>query len=330
VLQIFKTNQILAAVLFLFYLGLFYASSLLPPLPIPNATPGIFSQLIADGIAGWSNLAVHIFSLLLVFFQAVMITILVNDNRINSESNLLPGLFYCLFASMVPEFMHPSPVLMGNTFLLFALIEVMGVYKLPNASGRLFNLGFWISIASLFYFSNIGLLIFAIWGTSILRAYNMRDQITILLGAITPYFLTGTVFFLLDRFPEFWEVQFLNNMAFLDIQGPSNSLSYVKLALFSIMVVVVLLSSSSFYQKRIMQVQKKVSLLYGFLIISGLLIIFQSQVDISHWLIPAIPLAIFFSISFSNMPTQWAEVVHLLMLAGGIALAYSPWLTRGF
>ncbi|MBK8490735.1 MAG: hypothetical protein IPL49_07530 [Saprospirales bacterium] len=329
-LQIFKTNQILGAVLFLFYLGLFYASNLVATLPVPEPTPGILSHLVAHGIEGWSSIYLHVSSMLLVFFQAILIVVMVNGNRINNESNLLPGVFYCLFASMVPEFMYPSPVLMGNTFLLLALLELMGVYKIPIASGRLYNVGFWISVASLFYFSNIGLLAFAIWGTSTLRAYNIRDQITIFFGAITPYFLTGTVFFLLNRLPEFWSIQFSQNLAFLDFQGGQHGLFYLKMGIFIILILVALLSNTTYFQKRIMQVQKKISLLYGFLLFSGLIILFQSQLDISHWLIAVIPLAAFFSISFSTMPTQWAEVVHLLMLVGGMALAYSPWLIRGF
>ncbi|MBK7410279.1 MAG: hypothetical protein IPJ40_20810 [Saprospirales bacterium] len=102
------------------------------------------------------------------------------------------------------------------------------------------------------------------------------------------------------------------------------------MGIFIILILVALLSNTTYFQKRIMQVQKKISLLYGFLLFSGLIILFQSQLDISHWLIAVIPLAAFFSISFSTMPTQWAEVVHLLMLVGGMALAYSPWLIRGF
>ena len=78
-----------------------------------------------------------------------------------------------------------------------------------------------------------------------------------------------------------------------------------------------------------MQVQKKVSILYGFMLFSGLILLIQPQVDLNHWLVAVIPLAAFFSISFSSMPTQWSEVVHLLMLVGGMTLAYSPWLMQG-
>lgn len=329
VLQIFKTNQVLASVLFLIYLVLFYGSFFTAPLPVASTTPGILGQLVASGMADWAAVYTQLISLLLVFLQAVLLVLMINGNRINNESNLLPGVFYCLFASMIPEFMHPGPVLFGNTFLLMALIEIMGIYKVPIVSGRLFNVGFWISVASLFYFSNIGLLLFAMWGTSTLRAYNLRDLITILFGAFTPYFLTGTTFFMLDRIPEFWAVQFHQNLGFFDFQTGQDGLFYLKTGVFVLLVIVVLLSSGNYFQKRIMQVQKKISLLYGFLLFSGLTFLFQSQVDITHWLIPAIPLAAFFSISFSAMPTQWAEVVHLLMLVGGLALAYSPWYTGG-
>lgn len=325
-LQIFKTNQILASVLFLIYLGLFYSVNFLVEQPLPSATPGIFGQMIREAVGGWPQSSLRISAFVMVFLQAVVLVVLVNSNRINSESNLLPGVFFCLFAGMVPEFMYPSAPLLANFFLLFALMELMGIYKIPVVSGRLFNVGFWISVASLFYFSTIGLLLFAFWGTSNLRAYNFRDAATIFFGAFTPYFLTATMFFLLDRFPEFIDIQFAKNLTFWDFQPDENSLFYLKAGIFGLLVIMALLSGTGFYQKRIMQVQKKISLLYGFLIFSGLIAMFQMQADISHLLIACIPLAVFFSMSFSSMPAQWAEVVHLLMLVAGMALAYSPWL----
>lgn len=329
-LQIFKSNQILAAVLFLLYLGLFYGATLLSvEYPVPTATPGVFAQLIYDAARDWPIIWLRVSAMVLVFLQATLLVFTVNENRINNDSNLLAGVFYCLFASMIPQFMYPSPALLANTFLLIALVELMGVYKVPVASGRLFNVGFWISVASLFYFSSLGMIVFALWGASILRAYNIRELVTIFIGAITPYFLAGTVFFLLDRFPEFIDLQFARNLTFWDFQGVQNSISYVEAGLFVLLIVVVLLGSSGFFQKRIMQVQKKISLLYGFLVFSCIISLFQANADISHLLLACIPLAVFFSMSFSVMATQWAEVVHLLMLVSGMALAYSPWLLRG-
>lgn len=330
-LQIFKSNQILAAVLFLLYLAVFYgATQLNIDYPKPVGTAGVLGQLIYDALPDLPHdIWLRVSALLLVFFQAILLVLMVNENRINNDSNLLAGVFYCLFASMVPQFMYPSPALLANTFLLIALMELMGVYKIPVASGRLFNVGFWISVASLFYFSSLGMIAFALWGTSTLRAYNLRDLITIFFGAITPYFLVGTAFFLLDRFPEFMDLQFARNLAFWDFQQVTNSISYIEAGMFGLLILIVLLGSSGFFQKKIMQVQKKISLLYGFLLFSCLISIFQASGDISHLLLACIPLAVFFSMSFSVMATQWAEVVHLLMLVAGLALAYSPWLLRG-
>jgi len=329
VLQIFKTNQILASVLFLLYLGLFYSANFLVELPLPSATPGILGKMIGDAIGGWPHSYLRITAFAMVFIQAVVLVVLVNSNRINNESNLLPGVFFCLFAGMVPEFQYPSAPLMANFFLLFALMELMGIYKVPVASGRLFNVGFWISVASLFYFSALGMLLFAFWGASILRAYNFREAVTIFFGAFTPYFLTATTFFLLDMLPRFIEIQFTTNLAFWDYQSVDSLFFYIKAGIFGLLVLMALLSGTGFYQRRIMQTQKKITLLYGFLIVAGLISMFQVQADISHLLLACIPLAVFFSMNFSTMPAQWAEVVHLLMLVAGVALAYSPWLFAG-
>ncbi|MFZ2899683.1 MAG: hypothetical protein WA004_13715 [Saprospiraceae bacterium] len=329
-LRIFQTNQILGAVLFLPYLALFYSANFVADLPAPVVQPGIFSHLLMETTAEWPELYLRLTALLLVFFQAILLVAMVNGNRLNNDSNLLPGVFYCLFASISPEFMYPSPVLLANTFLIFALMELMAVYKLPVAEGRLFNTGLWVGVASLFYFSAIGLLFFLFWGVSSLRAYNIKELIVIVLGAFTPLFLTGTVFFLTGRLPEFWEVQFANNLAFLDFQATEEALFFLELGVFALLVLIVLLGSNTYFQKKIMQVQKKITILYGFLLFTGLTVLFQGQAELTHWLMACIPLAVFFSMSFTTMPAQWAEVVHLLMLAAGLGMAYSSWLAEGF
>lgn len=328
-LRIFQTNQILGAVLFLPYLAIFYAANFLAKLPEPVVQPGIFSHLLTEATVGWPLLYLRLTALLLVFFQAILLVVLVNGNRLNSDANLLPGVFYCLFACISPEFMYPSPVLLANTFLIFSLMELMAVYKLPVAEGRLLNAGLWVGVASLFYFSAIGLLFFLFWGVSALRAYNMKEIIVVILGVVTPLFLTGTVFFLTGRLPEFWEIQFANNLAFLDFQYTKETLFFLELGVFALLVLIVLLGSNTYFQKKIMQVQKKITLLYGFLLFAGLTVLFQGQVELTHWLMACIPLAVFFSMSFTTMPAQWAEVVHLLMLAAGLGMAYSPWLAQG-
>lgn len=323
-LQIFKTNQILVAVLFLPYLGLLYSVNLLniPGRIEPAATPGIFSLEYQD----WPPYAVHLTAFLLVILQAVLLTLLVNANRLNNESNLFPGLFYCLFAGMIPEFMYPSPALLANTFLLLGLIELSAVYKMPVASGRLFNVGLWISLASLFYFSSIWLLFFAFWGASSLRAFNIREPFTILLGAITPYLLAGAAFYVTDRLPEFWDMQFSKNLRFADFHSSGDEILFVKLIVFALLTLITLIASGGYYQKKIMPAQKKITLLYGLLLFTGLSLLGQAQADITHWLPACLPLAAFFSMTFSTMPARWAEVVHLLMLAGALFMAYSPYL----
>lgn len=329
-LRIFQTNQILGAVLFLPYLALFYAANFLAELPVPSSQTAVLSNLLADAMGGWPETSLRLFALLLVFLQAILIVTMVNSNRLNNDSNLLPGVFFCLFACLSPELMYPSPALVGNTFLLFALMEVMAVYKMPMAEGRLFNAGFWIGVAGLFYFSALIFLVFVFWSISTLRAYNMKEFIVAVFGVFTPLFLTGTVFFLIDRLPEFWELQFAQNMTFLDFQHNQEPLFFVELGVYVLLVLIALLGSNSYYQKKIMQVQKKITILYGFLLFTGISVLFQGRVDITHWLLACIPLAAFFSMSFTSMPSQWAEVVHLLMLVAGLAMAYSPWLAEGF
>lgn len=322
-LSIFRTNQILTSVLLIFYILILRGSVFILPVASESISQGIWSNVIFEWLDGnmlWSNLLA--FGLLLV--HAILINMLVAHHRLGHELNLFPGLFYILVASMIPDYLVLSPFLLANTFLLIALMELFSTYKVPACADRIFNIGFWVGVASLFYFSYI---IFVIWGLialGILRAFRIKERLGLIIGAFIPFFLVGTYFFLVDRYDYFFQNQFLNNIGFLDFQVVLDTENIIKLMVLGGVLILVILSIGQYKSKQVIQVQKKIDILVWALLLAFFSLLIQSNITITHSLILSIPLGIFLALNFTEMKNQWAESIHLILLVAVLAWQFQP------
>lgn len=312
-LSIFRTNQLLFSVFFIFYILLLWAYSLFVPQTWSPDAMGIFSHWVYNKI-GTSGLLAQSLAIFLLFLQAFWISKMSVDHRLGDKVNLFPGVFYILLASSLPDFLHLSPVLMGNTFFIIALSDLVGTYKNTYNSGRIFNTGLWISVASLFYLSFLSFLLLAIIGLSIMRAVRLREWLMILIGGMVPYILTATYCFWHDMLGFFFEFQFAKGSGFFDINIDFSWYSYAELCFFILLTIIVILNFNTYMFKKNIQVQKKLSILYWVLLLLPITLLFQANVELEHLLILAIPLGMFLSFSFTKMSAQWAESWHLLLI----------------
>ena len=114
---------------------------------IPTPTShgcGPFGQWTIDGLreaAKWpGEVIVPVASLLLIFFQALMVNRLVNNFKIVGKQTYLPAAFYILFSSLFTGFGTVSPLLLAMTFVLWAMLRVHGVYGTERCDSNIFDL----------------------------------------------------------------------------------------------------------------------------------------------------------------------------------------------
>lgn len=285
---------------------------------------GLLSNRLYEWIGSQGFLAQAVAIVLLVV-QGFLINSIVIRNRLANETNLFPGVFYVLVSCMIPDFLYLSPVLIGNTFVLIAIIELFSTYKKPSCADRIFNVGFWIGVAGLFYFPFLFYIIFIIAGLNILRAFKIRERLMSVIGLLSPFFLVGLYFFAIDQFDFFWETQFTNNLSFFSFGGGGVNM-YVKGMLFLVLIIYVIIGNRTYFAKRNFQSQKKISILYWILVSVLAGAAFQKNIAFEHLLMLAPPLGVFLAFSFSEMKSQWSESIHFLMVIGALALQFVPWL----
>ncbi len=321
-LSLFRTNQLAFNIFLIFYAILLRGSSFITSSQgWTFGRSGVFGIGVYDLCDNYSALP-FIVSILLVFIHAILINVIVARFRMANEVTLLPGVCYILLASAIPEFLYLSPVLLANTFFLIALFELFGSYRQKSIVGNFFNVGFWLGIASLFYFSEILFLLFAFFSIAILKTFRMKDTLIITIGLIVPYLLASVYFFWNDQLLWFWEHQFVNNLGFFNFELNYNWETYSKIGFFIILGIIVLLSYNGYISKKNLQVQKNIDILYWAMLFGILTVLLQANIRLEHLHIFTIPFSILLSFSLLNMRKSLAEAVHLILMAGILILQF--------
>jgi len=324
VLSLFRTNQIIANVLLIFYAAICRFSPFVTGHVAESANAGILADYFYTFTNGHPVL-VNILSILIVFIQAILVNILVAQYRMANEMSLFPGLFYILLVSSIPDFLSLSPPLLANTFYIIALLQLFETYKKNTVAAGIFNTGFWLAIGSLFYFSTITFVILAFIGLGTIRTARLKENLVLIIGFIVPYFLCNVIYFWNDQLGLFWQQQFTDNFGFLDLAEVKVDWElYVKLLFFLLLILFAMFNAGSFGFKKNTQVRKYIGILYWGMLIAGLATTIQASVSLQHLLLLTPPLAIFLSFSFQKINKPMAESIHLVLLFAILILQFKP------
>ncbi|MFK7935766.1 MAG: hypothetical protein AB8G22_19795 [Saprospiraceae bacterium] len=323
-LELFRTNQLALSILLLFYVLLVRFPVFIVPDSYAVGAAGMLSLAVYDWLGGANGNLPNLVAAILLFLQAFYINQIVYKHRLARTNSLFPGVFYILTASLFIEFNHLSPLLLANTFYIIALGELMEIYKRKTCADRIFNAGFWLAVASLFYFSYLSLLLLGIIAIFIMRAIRINEILTLLSGSIVAYFLAGVYYFWQDRLSDFLQIQFVDNLGFLDLQVAMNWQNYLIIGVVGLFILLTFLNYSNYTIRQNIQTQKRISILSWAIITAAISFLIQSQVQIDHLLIFAVPVGIFLSFNFINMSARWAETLHLLLLIAIIVWQCKP------
>lgn len=325
-LSIFRSNQLTVGLLLIFYLLLLRAAVFIYPLPTLTEPYGVGSQwlwLLTKG----NDLAISLSALLLVFFQAMLVVFLVFRHRLSPEMNLFSGVFVCWLGSLLPAFLPLSAYQVANVFLLFSLFSIMSTYKVNSAADSIFNTGFWIGMASLFQPNYLWFFLPGLAGLGILRANRIKEQVMMLLGISVPHLLAAFLSFWNNQWYRYVELQWTLPFSLPTLTPPSDGLGFwVRMTIMSIIVIVVLFNYGGYRHRTTIEVQKKIDLLYWYLLAGGLTVVTTADLNLQHWQVVVIPCGILLGISMTKLDNRTAEALHLLLLALLFVLQYLPML----
>jgi hypothetical protein len=178
----------------------------------------------------------------------------------------------------------------------------MRCFKKRNRAAYLFNAGFFFSLASLFYFPLFILLVFGFFGLFIFLSIRSPEPQQYLIGVFVPFFLAGSYAYLTDGLDFFLHQLWANNdfLGFFSFEGlENNKLGVIGL---SLLLFIIAFVNISFYQaKKEIFAQRKISLLFVYMLFVALGSVLSSEFSLSYFLLILWPLTILISDNLYNM-----------------------------
>jgi len=247
----------------------------------------------------------------------------VQNNLIDRTTNLFPGIFYILICVGTPIFLQAHAIVWANLFVMIAFASVVPTFKKPEIAGNVFNAGFFISIASLFYPPTLWFGLAALTGFNAVRSLRGAQTVILFSGLLVPYFLVGTYLFWYDQLPLLWETQFSSFFGLFPWAVPGKS-TFTTISVFLVIIIFMVLQAGNFFLKRRMEQQKMIQVIYQFLLIAGISIFLVKEPHAAHLLIVAPPLAILLGLYFSQISTRFGGLLFSILVLGIVALHYYP------
>ncbi len=317
-LQLYKSNHPLIVVLVLAAVCLLHTFTFIHPVSyaddLVNPLSGALMyslNLIPVNLMLVQNSA----AVLVLFAQALYFNSIIDRHKIVAKGNYLGAYIFILLSSMFQNFLFLSPALIANIFFLIEIDLLFSIYKKEKVSSQIFDLGFVISIASLFYFPAIAFLLFLFIGLLILRPFKIGEWLVLLIGAIVPYFLSFVYFMWFDLLPEFFE-----NITFRKVMNEEfDFVTNTQIIIISIVVLVSLLWSlvkiQQNYFKALVQIRNYFAVLLLFSLFGFPSVFLQSNIKVENFIWLVIPVATALSYALPMIKKWWvAEIFHLTLL----------------
>lgn len=232
---------------------------------------------------------------LLILAQAFYLNNLVHNLQLVTDRHYLVAFFYLVFSHLGPDSQSLSPVLLGNTFHLFALGRFFRLLKEGSGQDNSMILGLWLGLAALCY-PPMGLLVLALLVSALFFTGLRPNQFLVaILAVILPWASVYPFYLLGGGEQEFFicllahfEPGFRESWTGWDI--------YLSLAAFLLLIALAGWAAGNLNSR--VNLQRMGFMVFFFSLINGFLILFLGTVRTTENLLVLLPHAAFFATQF--------------------------------
>ncbi|GAB2704597.1 hypothetical protein GCM10027037_32660 [Mucilaginibacter koreensis] len=260
---------------------------------------------------------------LVVFIQAVLLNYLVNSNNLLGKPSFLPGLMYITVTGLFTDFLVLSPALICNFFLIWMMFKVINLYKAEDAKALSYDLGLLVAAGTLIYFPYIYLII-SVWiAIAIFRPFDWRDYMASLIGFATVFFFLAVFYYLNNQLNSFYKIWLP-----LGTKFPSTvKIDYYDYLVLVPVLIILFLGTfklqENFFRSYVL-IRKVFQLLFFIFLIAGASFYVKSRFALSHFVLCAVPVAIFFSYYFLYAGKKWVyESLYIILIAAIIYFQFN-------
>lgn len=285
-----------------------------------------FSELfffITETLFGNNHYVLAILTIILLFVQSLMLNSLVNNAKLFDSTTFVPAIIYITVACLFREFLFFSSALLSVTFIIPAMGKSLRFFRRQYCYAEIFDMGFLIGIASLFYRPAFILIILLFVALLVMRAFNWREWVIGMSGFLTIFFLTGTFYFMADKFSSF-VAEFLFSPAIIPRTHFASRLSLQFVGGFTVILGV--FASFTFllnYLKSAVLARKFLVLAVWSFVLMTLSCLLDGMITLHNFVILSVPLSIVICYLFMNIKRRRiANIIHFLWLAAVLFFQY--------
>jgi hypothetical protein len=254
----------------------------------------------------------------LVSFEAIYLNLLINKYEVLYRNSYLPALFFVLFVSSFPDFQVIHPVHFVNLILLKVFDKIFTMYNPGRAVATIFDCGFLAALAALLYLPALPLLLLLMIAISLLRSFNIREWLVLLIGYSLPFIFLSVYEFWNYELLEFWQELIARIIQTPDaISLPSQIPGRVLAAILFFILALALFRLRANYYKNIIRVRTYQQIQFLFFLTGIGSFYLSKEMVLVHWLLLAIPVSIWFAYFFvSQKKRMWiAEGLLWILIA---------------
>lgn len=320
VLQLFRKNRIqnyFFVLIYVILLRLFTFFMDFGPVTEGGIVYEIFGLTFAEDHNGY-----RILSILVIFYHVILINRLAEFNNLTYANTLIPGIWYALMLSIVPE-IHPlSPVLMGNTFILIAITQLFQSIHRNQRSKRVFNTGFYVTLAALFDLSFLYFIPFFIIAANAIILVRVRDVILYTLGVVAPLYFLSAYWVITDQF--FSGIQLVGQkFQLFKYDFIYQNYGIIKVMLFSLLVFFLLIVLNKVVTRTNIFVRNKLTFLFYFMVMAAVAFSFSFHIQLNELQMVILPVGMLMGLYIVGIKrVQIAESIHFLLLIIAVLFQY--------
>jgi hypothetical protein len=323
VVKFFRSGNPLTVLLLLIYTLLVKFYYLIHPSSyLADGNEGLLYNLLVrwlEMIFGKSPFLFTSLAILLLLLQALLITKIVNHQRLFAKPTYLPAMCYLLFTSLLQDWNVFSPALLVNLVMLWVFTSITLLYTRTSARDVVFNVGFALGVCGLFYFPATIFCLLLWLSLLIMRPFRLAEWIIAILGLICPIYLLGTYLYLTDQWALFTQIPRIG----IGVPVIEHYKVWGAMAgsVFFFILGWLLLQRS--IKKMLIQGRKIWSVLIVYVFVAMIIPIFNVHFSPAYWVLAILPLSLFVAnMYWSIVNNTVANVIHIVTLVYVIVMQY--------
>jgi len=259
----------------------------------------------------------------IVFIQALLLNHLVNHFNLLGKPTFLPALMYITVSALFKNFLVLSPPLVCNFLVIWMLFKLLGFYKSNDAKSSAYDLGLIVALGSFIYLPFVYFFLLIWIGLIIFKPFNWRELIAGIIGYITLFFFLAVYYYWnnsLSQFYNIWQplgTKFPDNIRI-------NDYNYLVLIPVAIILLLCFVTLQRNFFKSYVQVRKSFQFLFIVFLVGCFSFYNKAAFHLSHFLLCAVPAAVFFSYYFLYAKRKWFyETLFFILLASIIYFQFN-------